>query len=159
MTKVFKNILISLCGMFAFLFAGFFFVGCSVDYSKISLVSDKQSVELVVGQSVDITLTIENYQNGFSNKIQVNPRADGQTAVFDVSEPVYVSDNEIRVSVTGVAGGHGELFVKTLEAGKECVVDVYVEQWSSSMEFDNSILYVSNKTPFVPNSGLFIFWL
>ncbi len=157
MTKVLKNILISLCGMFAFLFAGFFFVGCSVDYSKISLVSDRQSVELIVGQSVDITLTIENYQNGFSNKIQVNPRADGQTAVFDVSEPVYVSDNEIRVTVTGVAGGHGELFVKTLEAGKECVVDVYVEQWSSSMEFDNSTLYVSNKTPFVPNSGLFIF--
>lgn len=157
MTKVFKNILISICGMFAFLFAGFFFVGCSVDYSKISLVPDKQSIELEVGESVDLTFTIENYQSGFSNKIQVNPRADGQTAVFSVSEPVYVNNNEIKVTVTGVAGGHGGLSVSTLEAGKECVVDVYVEQWSSSMEFDNSVLYVSNKTDFVPNSDLFIF--
>lgn len=157
MTKVFKNILISLCGMFAFLFAGFFFVGCSVDYSKISLVADKQSIELEVGESAEVIFTIQNYQNGFSNKIQINPRSDGQTAVFSASSPVYISKDQIKVTITGVAGGFGELSVSTLEGGKECSVSVYVDQYSSSMEFDDTVLYVSNKTEFIPSPSQFIF--
>lgn len=157
MTKVFKNILISLCGVFAFLFAGFFFVGCSVDYSKISLVADKQSIELEVGESTEIVFTIENYQSGFSNKVQVNPRSDGQTAIFSASDPVYISKDQIKITITGTAGGYGELSVSTLEGGKECSVSVYVNQYSSSMEFDDTVLYVSNKTEFVPDSSQFIF--
>ena len=157
MTKVFRNIFISLIGVFAFLFAGFFFVGCGVDYSKISLTCDKPSIELDVGESEDITFTIEGFQSGFSNQVQVNPRADGQTAVFEVSQPFYVGNNQIRVTVTGLAGGHGQLQVVTLEGRKECVVDVRIQQYSHSVEYNNNIAYVSNKTSFVPSSDLFTF--
>ena len=157
MTKVFRNIFISLIGVFAFLFAGFFFVGCGVDYSKISLTCDKPSIELDVGESEDITFTIEGFQSGCSNQVQVNPRADGQTAVFEVSQPFYVGNNQIRVTVTGLAGGHGQLQVVTLEGRKECVVDVRIQQYSHSVEYNNNIAYVSNKTSFVPSSDLFTF--
>ena len=155
MTKVFRNIFISLLGVFAFLFAGFFFVGCGIDYSKISVVADKQSIELEVGQTEEITFTIENYQSGFSNRISVNALSNGQ--IFRASEPVYISKSEIRVKITGVAGGDGSLQVLTYEGNKECVVDVFVKQYSNSMEFGNDFLYVSNQTPFVPTADMFLF--
>lgn len=155
MTKVFRNIFISLLGVFAFLFAGFFFVGCGIDYSKISVVADKQSIELEVGQTEEITFTIENYQSGFSNRISVNALSNGQ--IFRASEPVYISKSEIRVKITGVAGGNGSLQVLTYEGNKECVVDVFVKQYSNSMEFGNDFLYVSNQTPFVPTADMFLF--
>lgn len=143
--------------VFAFLFVGIFFVGCNVDYSKIEIVPNQAEINLLVGESVDVCFKIENYQSGFSNKVKVNPRSDGSTAVFETSEPVYISKNEIKIKVTGVAGGSGEMYVTTLEAGKECSVTVNVTQYTSSMDYDNSILYVSNKTDFVPNEHMFVF--
>ena len=157
MTKILKNVFISICGIFAFLFAGFFFVGCGVDYSKIQLSCDKTTVNLQVGESTDLIFKIENYQNGFSNKIDFNNQSSGMTSIFSCSTPTYLSEDEIKVTVTGVAGGSGKLEVRTLEAGKTCEVNIFVEQYSNTMSFDNSVLYVSNKTPFVPNEGLYKF--
>jgi len=157
MTKKINGFLISFIGIFAFLFAGIFFVGCGVDYNKIYLVSDKASVSLEVGDSVDVTITIENYQNGFSNKIQVNPLSDGQTSIFSISEQKYISNNQIRLTIKGEAGGHGQLQIITLEAKKECLIDVSVSQHSNSMSTNSNAFYVSNKTNFVPNESHFVF--
>ena len=157
MTKVWKNILITLCSMFAFLFAGIFFAGCDINYSKIRLTADKQSLSLEVGDSEDVVFTIEGYQDGFSNKVQMNPRSEGQTAIFETSNLVYLSSNQIKVTITGIAGGKGQLHVATLEANKECVIDVEVGQYSKSMQADNRILYVSNGTDFVPSTDVLIF--
>lgn len=153
MAKILRNVIISFCGVFAFFFAGFFFAGCNVDYSKIQLSSDQTSVELEVGESLDINIKIENYQDGFSNKVSV----DGESSVFSYSSPVYIDKDQIRITVTGVAGGNGTLNVKTLEAGKSCSVDIFVNQYSSSLESGNETLYVSDKTDFVPNESLFRF--
>lgn len=143
--------------VFAFLFVGVFFVGCNVDYSKIEIVPSQTEINLKVGESKKVVFTIENYQSGFSNKVKVNPRSDGSTAVFETSNPVYVSKNQIEITVTGVAGGQGEMWVTTLEAGKECSVTVNVTQYTTSMDYNNRVLYVSNKTAFVPDEHMFVF--
>mgnify|MGYP005773824807 FL=1 len=157
MSKVLKNVLIGLCGVFAFLFAGVFFVGCNRDYSNIQLTADQQNLVLNKDDSATVVFTLENYVGGFSNRVQINALSDGQTEIFSYSEPIYLSDNEFQVTVTGTAGGTGRLEVKTLQGGKTCYVDINVEQYSSSMEYDNSVLYVSNETDFVPTADIFDF--
>ena len=154
MSKVLRNILIGLCGVFAFLFAGVFFVGCNRDYSNIQLTADQQNLVLNKDDSATVVFTLENYVGGFSNRVQINALSDGQTEIFSYSEPIYLSDNEFQVTVTGTAGGTGRLEVKTLQGGKTCYVDINVEQYSSSMEYDNSVLYVSNETDFVPTADI-----
>ncbi|MGN1201644.1 MAG: hypothetical protein ACI4R8_05280, partial [Candidatus Caccovivens sp.] len=157
MTKTLKNIFISILGAFAFLFAGFFFVGCRVDYSKIYLSADKTSIALEVGESTDLIFTIENYQSGFDNRLQIEPLSDGETAIFTVSNEKQISENQVRVTVTGVAGGHATLHAKTLEAGKECSVEVGVTQYSTTLASNKTVLYLSNDTDFVPTADLFQF--
>lgn len=157
MTKILKNVLISCFGIFAFLFAGFFFVGCGINYNKIQLVCDQSNVYLEVGQSAELTFTIENFQNGFSNKIDLNRQSSGMTEIFSCSKPIYLEKDKIKVTVTGMAGGNGQLEVKTLEAGKTCVVNISVGQYSNNLSFNNRVLYVSNTTPFIPSSNLFEF--
>ena len=157
MTKILRNVLIGFCGMFAFLFAGFFFAGCGIDYSKIQLSCDKQVVELEVGESVDLTFTIENYQSGFSNKIDFNDQSSGLSKLFSCSDPKYVDENHIKVSVTGLAGGNGKLEVVTLEAGKTCSVDIFVEQYTNDLSDNGQVLYVSNQTSFVPSASFYNF--
>ncbi len=158
MTKKLKNIFISLFGVLAFLFAGVFFVGCGINYNKISLSADVASVNLQVGEEKDITFTIDGYQKGFNNKIQIMP-SNGLSSVFVVAEgsPTYIGKDKIRITIRGVAGGSGTLTIRTYEAAKECSVDVSVEEFSSSMIQRNSTLYVSNKTAFKPSADLFEF--
>ncbi|MBP3431547.1 MAG: hypothetical protein J6K39_01655 [Clostridia bacterium] len=139
------------------MFAGAFFVGCNINYDQISLSASKQVVNLEVGETVDVVVTIEGYQAGFSNKVKLNPMAEGQTSIFTVLDPVYLHENEFRLTIKGVAGGQGQLEIVTLEAEKRCVIDVSVSQNSSSMSFNSSLLYVSNKTTFVPDESLFVF--
>lgn len=159
MTKIFRNVFISICGAFAFLFAGIFFTGCKIDYSKIYLTSDVSSVQLEVGQTADVIFTIENFKKGFSNQIQVNPRSDETEAIFEVSNSSirYLNNRQIRVTIKAIAGGHGQLHVKTLEAGKECTVDVSVTQYSTSMATRDGLLYVTNNADFVPAPSMFVF--
>ncbi len=158
MTKRLKNILIGLLSVFAFMFAGIFFVGCcDVDYGKISLVADTGSVELDVGQTAYVTIKIQGYQQGFSNRIRTDARSDGKTNVFSVDNTAYLSDDTIRLTIKGVAGGQGQLVVQTLEADKSCSINVTVNQYASSLSKANTANYVSNKTDFVPDSARFIF--
>ncbi len=157
MTKAIKNIFIWILGAFSLLFAGVFFAGCGSDYSKIQLVSSQSSVSLEVGESVDIVFTFENYVSSFSNKVSVNSYANGQNSVFSVTDPVYISDDSCRVTITAISGGEGQLIVKSFEGDKECVVDVSVTQYSSSMSFNNDVLYLSNQTDFEPTSSMFTF--
>ena len=158
MTKRLKSILIGLLSVFAFLFAGVFFVGCcDVNYDNISLVADKGSVELDVGQTTTVTITIQGYQKGFSNRISTNSKTNEETDVFKVDETVYISDNTIRLTIRGVAGGSGQLLVQTLEANKTCSININVNQYTSTLSKANVVNYVSNQTDFVPDSGCFVF--
>ena len=120
MTKKLKNILISMLGVFALLFAGVFFVGCGMNYKKISLSASEPMVYLQVGEEKDIVFTINGYQKGFSSKIQVVP-STGLSSVFSVVEgsPTYIGKDKINVKIRGIAGGSGTLTIRTYEASKE----------------------------------------
>lgn len=157
MTKIFKNVLFSLCGAFAFLFAGIFFSGCKMDYSKISLSANVSSVELEVGETADVVFTIQNYKKGFSNKISVGQRSDESEAIFETSEVKYLNKKQVRVTIKAIAGGHGQLHVQTLEGKKESFVDISVTQYSKTMASRDGVLYVSNGTDFVPAPDMFEF--
>ena len=158
MTKILRKTFAFLIGLFAFLGAGFLFAGCGVNYSKISLVADVDgAIELNVGEQADITFKILGYQKGFSNQIKIDCKNDGQTKIFEEISKEYISNSEIKVTIQATAGGVGQIYAKTLEAGKECYVDISVSQTSSSMQRENNLLYVSNSTPFIPDSGLFKF--
>ena len=158
MTKILRKTFAFLIGLFAFLGAGFLFAGCGVNYSKISLVADVDgAIELNVGEQADITFKILGYQKGFSNQIKIDCKNDGQTKIFEEISKEYISNSEIKVTIQATAGGVGQIYAKTLEAGKECYVDISVSQTSSSMQREKNLLYVSNSTPFIPDSSLFKF--
>lgn len=157
MANKLKKILISVLSSVAFLVAGIFFVGCGVDYGKISLTASEASVQLEVGQTAQITFTIEGYQKGFSNRVKANPRSDSATAAFSAGEPVYVNDSQFTITITALAGGHGQLNVCTLEGAKECNVDVDVKQYATSLQSTNKQYYVSNQTEFKPMADQFVF--
>lgn len=157
MTKSRKNTLFIVLGMLAFLFAGFFFSGCDVKYDKISLSASETSVELEVGESKEVVITINNYQKGFNNAIQVDPQSDEQEEICDCSVK-YLSNDKIKLTVTAQHGGNATLKVSTLEAQKTCEIFVKVKQYAKSVSFDKgNVLYVSNDTPFVPMAENFMF--
>lgn len=162
MTKTLKKILYVVFGAFAFLCAGFFFTGCGVDYDSIYISSEEQSIELEIGQSQEVIFNISNYQKGFDNRINVSERTTagqsaGATAVFTCSNVTYLSNSRMKVTITAVAGGEAILYARTLEAGKECSVDVKVIQHSESLAITDDVLYVTDKTPLEPSSALFEF--
>lgn len=165
MAKVVRNILIALVGVFAMLFAGFFIAGCGVDYSKIYLTNDcPEGLNLIVGdddKGTDyVEFTINGYQKGFSNRVQIQER--GQQNVFSATYQI-ISETKIRVTVTAVSGGTSQLVLKTLEGAKESIVNVNVKQYSKAMTFGGGTLYVSGGqegkggTPFVPEPSIFNF--
>ncbi len=159
MTKVVKNFLISLSILFAILFAGIFITGCGIDYNIISLSSQTQVVNLVVSDDPNkstqtVLINIDNYQAGFSNKVQIEQR--GQDNVFS-TEISYPSESQISVTITAKNGGSSQLIVRTLEASKECIIDVNVTQYSKAMSFCGDVLYVSNDTKFIPDASMLYF--
>ena len=162
MTKTLKKLLCVVFGAFAFLFAGFFFAGCGVDYDSIFISSDVQSIELEVGQSTEVVFSISNYQKGFDNKVNISEKTTagqgtGATSVFTCSDVTYISDSKMKVTITAVAGGEAILYARTLEAGKECSVDVKVVQHSETMNVTDDVVYVTDKDPLVPSPALFEF--
>ena len=165
MTKKLRNIFIGVFGIFAFLFAGFYFAGCGVDYSKISLVADVQEITLEVGESKDVFFEIENYQSGFEKIISVSEKSGNgsvnlqngakRTKTFSYTSPTYLANGKIKVTVTGVAGGDGALAAMMYDGGKECVIDVHVKQYATTMSSLNEMLYVSDDVDFIPDSSMF----
>ena len=154
MTKTLRNIIISLCSVFAFLFAGFFFVGCGVDYSKIHITANRQSVNLEVGQTEDIIFTIEGYQDGFDHSnVNIEEDSNRDSSIFTYTKQ-QMDKTRIRVTVTATNGGEGTLTFSTFDGLKTCTVSIFVEQYAKSMKAKDDINYVSNDTMFQPTSAL-----
>jgi len=163
MTKVLKKTFLIFVSLFAFLFAGFFFVGCGVDTSKISLTSETKFVSIGVDEEVDIYFNLTNYQKGFSNKISVSERSTtgasvgDQGAIFSASDVSYVSASRMKVTIKGLHGGDGTIYARTLQEGKECLIDIHVSQYSTTFEEGTNTLYVTNNAEFTPSANLFTF--
>lgn len=154
MAKIFKRTILCVFGLLTCMLAGLFFVGCNVDYSKISLSADKETINISAGESTDINITINGYQKGFSNVVQVNV---DKPAIVNVEDPVYLAKDKIKLTLTAKAGGQANITVETFEGGKSCQIVVFVDQTSENVVSSNKIMYVSDQTPFVPNHEYFDF--
>ncbi|MDE6583202.1 MAG: hypothetical protein K2K31_00940, partial [Clostridia bacterium] len=155
MAKTLRKFLISVIGAMSLLLMGFFFVGCEEDFSDITISSDKAYVELYAdGDSQSIVFTLDNYRDGYNNTILLS--YNGQ-ANFEFTQN-RISDNQIRVDVTGKFGGSSKLVATTFESAKKCEVEIFVKKYSQTMsENKDTVLYLSNTTDFVPTIDNFVF--
>lgn len=153
MTRFLKKISIGFCLLIACFVAGVFFVGCGVDYSKIRLTPNVNTIEIEVGEIAEITVKIDGYQKGFSNSANIEC---SQNAILNISDKRFEED-EIKFLITGKAGGTGKITVTTFEAKKSCQIEVKVRQYSTTMTSANKTMYVSNGTKFVPDADYFQF--
>ena len=153
MTKSLKRIFVCIISALAFAFAGLFFVGCDSDNSNVTVTSDVASLELEIGESQDITFTINNASGSFVNTLKFNQDSAG---IVEIGTPQY-NENVVRVSVTALKGGVTNLMAVTEDGYKYTSVHVSVIQHSSTLGFDESNLYVSNTTSLKMNNGYYNF--
>lgn len=152
MAKSLKNIFIIALSAIAFAFAGVFFVGCTPDYSKVKVTSDTSYLEMEVEESKNITFTVEDAPNGFINNLQINTDGNGEITI----EKSY-NDNKVVVSVTALKGGTVNLRAVTVDGFKSNDVVIKVLQHSTTLNFDGSVLYVSEKTPLILSNNFYSF--
>ncbi len=155
MAKSLRKVLISVIGAISLLLMGFLFVGCNEDYSDITISSDKAYVEIYAnGDSESIVFTLDNYRDGYNNTIMLSFNGP---ANFEYTQN-RISDNQIRVDITGKFGGSSKLVATTFESAKKCEVEIFVKKYSQTMsENKDTVLYLSNTTDFVPTVDNFIF--
>lgn len=144
------------------LFSGLFFVGCGENpVDKLTLTADKSSVEVFAGESENITFTIGNYTNGIDTSLSfslVDSTVSSTKSEHVELEVVNHDGTQTTVKITGVSGGNTTLVANTNEGNKIAVVAINVKQYSSKFEIkDNSLLYVSKATQFIPSEKLFKF--
>lgn len=146
-----KKMSLLFCSL-AMLFASLFFVGCGgIDYSSVSISCDKQAFTMEVGETVNLTFTINNFQKGMSNDIYISHSG---TSVF--CQTVSVKDNQTVVEVTGVEGGQTTL-TATCEGQKEVAVSINVLARSANFENGDNSLYITETKVMTPTSADFKF--
>ena len=146
-----KKMSLLFCSL-AMLFASLFFVGCGgIDYSSVSISCDKQAFTMEVGETVNLTFTINNFQNGMSNEIYIS-----QSGTSVSCQTVSVKDNQTVVEVTGVEGGQTTL-TATCEGQKEIAVSINVLARSANFENGDNSLYITETKVMTPTSADFKF--
>ncbi len=151
MTKLYKNIILSVLTAIAFAFAGLFFVGCNkVDYSDVTIASNISSINLQVGESQNVTFTIENATDSFYKVLRFS--VDNESVV-KISSVKY-DDNVATVSIEGLAGGSVNLMATSEEGYKWTTIRINVIEHSSSLSFDGSKLYLTSGSEISEASAL-----
>lgn len=151
MTKLYKNIILSVLTAIAFAFAGLFFVGCNkVDYSNVTITANTSSINLQAGESQNITFTIENATDSFYKVLRFS--VDNESVV-KISSVKY-DDNVATVSVEGLAGGSVNLMATSEEGYKWTTIRINVIEHSSSLSFDGSKLYLTSGSEISEASAL-----
>lgn len=156
MTKSLKRIFVGVFSAMAILVAGLFFSSCGYDISKVSVTADVSSITLELGsmnESQEVKFKINNAPDSFNKTLRFNVDNEG---VVELSSPKY-SGNEVTVTVTAKAGGSVNIIAVTEEGYRYTTVGVNVIQHSTTLQFDNSSLYLSNSTNFVANNGSYYF--
>ena len=151
MSKLKKNILLSILTAIAFVFAGLFFVGCNaVDYSNVTISTSVPSVDLEVGETRNIDFTIENVSSSFYRVLRFSVDNESVVNITNVS----YNDNVATVTVAGLAGGSVNLMATSEEGYKWTTIRLNVVEHSSTMEFDNSALYLTTGNENSPATSL-----
>ena len=140
MTKLCKNLILSVFTAIAFLFAGLFIVGCnSVDYSNVSIMSDVSSVQLEKGEQGTIRFTIENANSSFYKVLKFSVDNDSVVQIASVD----YDDNIATVTINALSGGSVNMTAMTEEGYKWTSVRVDVIEHSSTMEYENVPFYLT----------------
>ena len=141
MTKLYKNIILSVLTAIALAFAGIFFVGCSkVNYSNVVISSNISSLDLQAGESGSITFEIENASSSFYKVLSFSVDNESVVRVADVS----YNDNTFTVTVEGLVGGSVNLMATSEEGYKWTAVRINVIEHSSTLGYDGSMLYLTS---------------
>ena len=151
MSKLKKNILLSILTAIAFAFAGLFFVGCNaVDYSNVTISTSVPSVDLEVGETRDIDFTIENASSSFYRVLRFSVDNESVVNITNVS----YNENVATVTVAGLEGGSVNLMATSEEGYKWTTIRLNVVEHSSTMEFNNSQLYLTTGNENFPATSL-----
>ncbi len=142
--------------------SGLFFIGCDDNLaSKITLSSDVSSISLFAGSSQNITFTIGNYDSSIDANLDfaiIDSAAGNMESEHVKLEVVSQNGNITVVEVTGKSGGNATLVASTREGNKSTSVQIEVKQYSENISLkSNSLLFVSNQSPFVPSESYFEF--
>ena len=135
--------------------ASFLFVACGgMDLSNTTLTPSVQYIELFVGESKNLTLTIENPAGGMSKLLQDPP--------FQTNDNVEIKQTSYRdystiYTITGKEGGNTSITFTTVDGAIKTTVDVLVRKYSDTLEAKPQALFVTEKTEMIPSKEDFKF--
>lgn len=151
-----------LCLGVAMLLSGLFFVGCGDNpVDKLTLVADKSEIEVFVGESENVTFTLENYTSGIDTSLYfslIDSAVSTKKSEHAEFEVIDQSGVQTVVKITGLSGGTTTLVATSNEGTKLASVTIKVRQYSSKFETkDENLFYLTKNTPFMPSEKLFNF--
>lgn len=160
--RKFNKIIACLCLGATMALSGLFFVGCGDNPAdRLTLTPDKSVVEVFAGESENITFTIGNYTNGIDTSLNfalIDSTVSSTKSEHAKLDIINQDGTETTVKITGISGGTTTLVATTKEGYKPASVTIKVRQYSSKFKIKNdSLLYVSKSTPFMPSESLFDF--
>ncbi len=150
MTK-FKKFSIFFCSLMLVI-TGLFLAGCGgIDYSSISLSCSESSVDMKIGETKELTFTINNFQEGMSDTLSFNKT--GNSIKITPKSP---KNGQTVVTIEAVESGITTLIAKS-EGQKQCQVIIEVLKPSSIFENGQNTLYVTENKSLKPTSADFKF--
>lgn len=153
MTNI-KKINLFICSLLMML-TSLFFVACgSPNYDSVSLTVSQSSVELQVGQSIELNFTINNMLDDMSNELKFEFSPSGKA----YAETTSSNENNITVRVTATEAGNTTLTAKTKDGLKSCDINLFITKYSSSLQPNENNLYISSSNNVLSiKSGDFLF--
>ena len=133
---------------------GFLFAACNEkDYSKVSLSSSTDYLELYVEEEKSLTIKIENPVQDMKNTIQITQSNPLSCEIEQVSANKYTH----IYSIKGLRGGRSVIEFVLEDGKKSKEVTVSVREYASELKAKETLLYVSSSTQFIPTSVDFKF--
>lgn len=134
--------------------AGFLFAACGAkDYSKITVQASNEYFEMFVGEEKNVSVTIKNPVADMNKEIDYFSSNPEVCALELVSNSGYTTTYTIK----GLKGGNTSIDFVTREGAKRTSISVFVKQYSETITASDTLLFLSNNTPFMPSSADYLF--
>ncbi len=156
-----KKMSLFICSLLLVIFTGLFFVGCKGSiYDNVSLSAtingeNTTSVALDKGEDVAIVFTMHGYSDKMNGELEITPVFD--TIDCFTYQVNYNGNGVTTVVVTGNKGGKAHLHAATIDGAKSCDVEIKVNEFSDTLESNESNLYVTESTALIPTATDFSF--
>lgn len=147
-----RKTLICLITAMIFIFAGVFLVGCDTDYTGVHITASQNSIEIEVDEEAKVDFNIENAPKSFYKNLKFFP---DQKDIVECDKVDYNRDGSITLTIKALRGGAVTIEVVAEDGYIYTSIAVNVLQHSTTLDFDNSYLYMSESTAFTPNNGCY----